>query len=56
MNKLYRLSVTIITLNEADRIERCLESVKDLADEIIVFDCGREHNRHQNALGRDYLQ
>jgi glycosyltransferase involved in cell wall biosynthesis len=40
MNKLYRLSVTIITLNEADRIERCLESVKDLADEIIVFDCG----------------
>jgi len=40
MNKLYKLSVTIITLNEADRIERCLESVKDLADEIIVFDSG----------------
>jgi len=39
-NKQYRLSVTIITLNEADRIERCLESVKDLADEIIVFDSG----------------
>lgn len=36
----YRLSVSIITLDEADRIERCLESVKDLADEIIVFDSG----------------
>jgi glycosyltransferase involved in cell wall biosynthesis len=40
MDKKYSLSVTIITLNEADRIERCLESVKDLADEIIVFDSG----------------
>jgi len=40
MDKLYTLSVTIITLNEADRIVRCLESVKDLADEIIVLDSG----------------
>ncbi len=40
MEKIYTLSVTIITLNEADRIERCLESVKDLADEIIVLDSG----------------
>jgi len=40
MNKRYTLSVTIITLNEADRIKRCLESIKDLADEIIVFDSG----------------
>ncbi len=40
MNQLYRLSVTIITLNEADRIELCLQSVKDLADEIIVLDSG----------------
>jgi len=29
MDKKYRLSVTIITKNEADRITRCLESVKD---------------------------
>ncbi len=36
----YSLSVTIITLNEADRIRTCLESVKELADEIIVFDSG----------------
>jgi len=40
MDKRYSLSVTIITKNEADRIERCLESVKDLADEIIVYDSG----------------
>jgi len=36
----YTLSVSIITLNEEDRIRRCLESVKNLADEIIVFDSG----------------
>ena len=40
MTKKYSLSVTIITKNEADRIRTCLESVKDLADEIIVFDSG----------------
>jgi len=40
MKKIYSLSVTIITKDEADRIERCLESVKELADEIIVFDSG----------------
>ncbi len=40
MNPLYSLSVTIITKNEADRIVPCLESVKDLANEIIVFDSG----------------
>lgn len=34
------LSVTIITKNEADRIRRCLDSVKELADEIIVLDSG----------------
>lgn len=44
MNKHYSLSVTIITLNEADRVERCLESVKDLADEIIVYDSGSTDN------------
>lgn len=40
MKPRYRLSVTVITKNEADRVGRCLESVKDLADEIIVFDSG----------------
>jgi glycosyltransferase involved in cell wall biosynthesis len=40
MDRKYSLSVTIITKDEADRITPCLESVKDLADEIIVFDSG----------------
>lgn len=32
------LAVVIITLNEERNIERCLESIRDLADEIIVLD------------------
>lgn len=33
-----RLSVTILTFNEQQRIATCLESVKDIADEIIIVD------------------
>ena len=33
-----KLSVVIITFNEAHNIERCLNSVKDIADEITVVD------------------
>ncbi len=33
-----KLSVIIITFNEEKNIRRCLESVKDIADEIIVLD------------------
>ncbi len=33
-----KLSVVIITLNEEKNIGRCLESVKDIADEIVVVD------------------
>ena len=40
MKKTQRLSVIIITLNEADRLARCLDSIKDIADEIVVFDSG----------------
>ena len=40
MTKRHTLSVTIITKNEADRVEQCLASVATLADEIIVFDSG----------------
>ncbi|AEA43460.1 glycosyltransferase family 2 protein [Fluviicola taffensis] len=32
------LSVVIITLNEERNIQRCLKSIRDLADEIIVLD------------------
>lgn len=35
MNK---LSVVIITFNEADNIARCIDSVRDVADEIVVVD------------------
>lgn len=34
------LSVFIITLNEADRIAQAIQSVKEIADEIIVIDSG----------------
>ena len=34
------LSVIVITKNEEDRISRCLSSVTNIADEIIVFDSG----------------
>lgn len=33
-----KLSVVIITLNEEKNIGRCLESVKDIADEVLVVD------------------
>lgn len=39
-NRSYTLSVIIIAMNEEDRIQLCLESVKPIADEIIVFDSG----------------
>ena len=34
------ISCFIIALNEADRIEKTIKSVKDLVDEIIVIDSG----------------
>ncbi len=34
------LSVIVITKNEAERLPRCLESVREIADEIIVLDSG----------------
>src|SRR5699024_6139977 len=39
-NLSYNLSVCFITKNEADRIRKCLDSVKHLADEIVVLDSG----------------
>jgi glycosyltransferase involved in cell wall biosynthesis len=37
MNKI-KLSVVLATRNEEENIGRCLESVKNIADEIIIFD------------------
>jgi glycosyltransferase involved in cell wall biosynthesis len=36
----FPLSVAIITLNEEGNLPRCLESVRELADEIVVIDSG----------------
>lgn len=33
-----KLSVVLATRNEEENIKRCLESIKDIADEIIIFD------------------
>jgi glycosyltransferase involved in cell wall biosynthesis len=33
-----KISAVIITFNEADNIERCLDSLQDIADEILVVD------------------
>ncbi len=41
-----KLSVVLATRNEEANIERCLRSVKDIADEIIVFD---EHSTDMTA-------
>jgi glycosyltransferase involved in cell wall biosynthesis len=38
--KKHTLSVILITKDEEDRVERCLKSVADIADEIIVLDSG----------------
>lgn len=38
MNKNIKLSVVLATRNEEENIGRCLESVKSIADEIIIFD------------------
>ncbi len=35
-----RVTCTIITLNEADRIERTIRSVEGIADEVLVIDSG----------------
>src|SRR3989337_4265073 len=34
------LSVTIITLNEEKNLPKCFDSISDVADEVIVVDCG----------------
>jgi glycosyltransferase involved in cell wall biosynthesis len=44
MNK---LSVVIITFNEEKRILKCLDSVSDIADEIVVIDSGSTDNTFQ---------
>jgi glycosyltransferase involved in cell wall biosynthesis len=40
MNARLPISVAIITLNEAERLGRCLDSVQELASEVVVVDSG----------------
>jgi glycosyltransferase involved in cell wall biosynthesis len=42
-----KISVTIITLNEQSKIEDCLKSVVDVADEIVVIDSGSTDNTRE---------
>ena len=35
-----KISFCLITLNEEDNLTRCLNSFKDLADEIVIVDSG----------------
>lgn len=61
-----KISVTIITLNEERNIERCILSVKDVADEIIVLDalstdlteeiCKRHNVRFEQRKWEGYSQ
>jgi O-antigen ligase len=50
--KPYALSAIVITLNEEDRIETCLQSVAPIADEIIVLDSGSTDRTR--AIARQY--
>ncbi|MCF8451426.1 MAG: glycosyltransferase family 2 protein [Taibaiella sp.] len=45
-----RISVTVITYNEEKNLARCLESVKDVADEIVVVDSNSTDNTVQIAI------
>ena len=44
-----KISIAVITYNEEDNITRCLQSVKGLADEIIVVDSFSEDKTTQKA-------
>lgn len=43
---MHSLSIIIITLNEEQKIGRCLDSVKDIADEIVVVDSHSTDTTH----------
>ncbi len=46
------ISVIIITLNEAHHITECIDSVKSIASEMIVLDCGSEDDTRSRARAR----
>jgi glycosyltransferase involved in cell wall biosynthesis len=48
-----KISATIITLNEERNIERCLRSLKNVADEIIVLDSNSTDRTEEICLGHN---
>ncbi|RKP47380.1 glycosyltransferase [Cohnella endophytica] len=44
------ISLVMIVLNESDKLKRCLESVHDIVDEMIVVDTGSSDNSKEIAL------
>ncbi|MDB4835345.1 glycosyltransferase family 2 protein [Cyclobacteriaceae bacterium] len=53
-----KLSIAIITFNEERNIERCILSVKDIADEIVVLDSFSTDNTEQICIkhGVNFIQ
>lgn len=47
-----RLTACLITLNEEQDLPRVLDSVRDIADEIVVVDCGSHDRTREIAHGR----
>ena len=45
-----KVSACLITKNEAENILRCLESLREIADEVIVVDTGSKDNTKELAL------
>ncbi len=51
MGKYIKLSVVIITFNEERNIQRCLESVQEIADEIVIVDSFSKDKTKEIASG-----
>jgi glycosyltransferase involved in cell wall biosynthesis len=51
-----KLSAVIITLNEEKNIRRCLTSVKDIVDEIVVVDSGSTDRTREICQEFDHLK
>ncbi len=49
MDNSHKISAVVITLNEAANIERCLVSLKNVADEILVLDSGSTDGTKEKA-------
>ncbi len=58
MGQQIKLSTVIITLNEQDQIERCIKSVQDISDEILVVDSYSTDKTEEicRSLGARFVQ